>query len=125
MARTHFRSVRKVSGKKYTNLRKKRLSDMAGNPTLTQMGVQKVKVKRGTGGNTKASLLRTELVLVNTKGKVEKIKIETVVANPANLNYQRRNIITKGAIVKTSKGNVRITSRPGQDGTIFGTFTEK
>ncbi|MFH1511592.1 MAG: 30S ribosomal protein S8e, partial [Candidatus Woesearchaeota archaeon] len=30
------------------------------------------------------------------------------------------NIITKGTIVDTDKGKVRITSRPGQDGTLNG-----
>ncbi len=41
-----------------------------------------------------------------------------MVENPANPNYVQRNIITKGAIIKTSAGNAKVTSRPGQDGTI-------
>jgi small subunit ribosomal protein S8e len=34
------------------------------------------------------------------------------------LDLQRRAIITKGAIIETSKGNARVTSRPGQCGII-------
>ncbi|MCA1812834.1 MAG: hypothetical protein LC624_02650, partial [Halobacteriales archaeon] len=43
-----------------------------------------------------------------------------VVTNSANPHYVRRNIITKGAVVNTNLGRVRITSRPGQDGTLNG-----
>ena len=41
-----------------------------------------------------------------------------VVENPANRHYIRRNILTRGTIIKTEKGNARITSRPGQDGVV-------
>ena len=47
-----------------------------------------------------------------------KAKIEIVTANPANRHYVRRNIMTKGTIIKTDKGDARVTSRPGQDGVI-------
>ena len=43
-----------------------------------------------------------------------------VIENKANPNYVRRNIITKGAIVETSAGKAKVTSRPGQDGVING-----
>ena len=72
------------------------------------------------GGNSKISLLSHEEVCVNNKDKTIKLKITGVEENPANVNYTRRNIITKGAIVKTDKGNVKITSRPGQTGTLYG-----
>ena len=38
--------------------------------------------------------------------------------NKANLHYMRRNILTKGAVIKTEIGDARITNRPGQDGVI-------
>lgn len=44
--------------------------------------------------------------------------IEGVVDNPSNVNYARRNIITKGSIIDTSAGRARVTSRPGQDGQV-------
>ena len=51
-------------------------------------------------------------------GKAEKVEIERVVENPANVNYDRRGVITKGAIIRTSKGIARVTSSPGQYGSI-------
>jgi small subunit ribosomal protein S8e len=44
----------------------------------------------------------------------------TVRENPANPNYVQRNIITKGAILETDLGLVRVRSRPGQDGILSG-----
>ena len=43
-----------------------------------------------------------------------------VVDNPANRNFVKRNIMTKGTVVETDKGKVRITSRPGQEGSLNG-----
>ena len=124
MAQSQFKSNRKVSGKKYSNVRKKRQCDLGGVPAHTLIGPNKEKIKRVMGGNEKKSLLRTEIVLVNTVDKVEKLAIEGVTENPANIHYTRRNVITKGAIVKTAKGEVMITSRPGQSGSLFGKFTK-
>ena len=49
-------------------------------------------------------------------GKAKLVEIKTVVENPANRNFVRRNILTKGAIVETELGKAKITSRPGQQG---------
>jgi len=122
MAVSQFKSKTSVSGRKYVAFRKTRSCDLGGNPTLTQIGNIRLKIKRVKGGNLKKSLLSHESVNVNTGKKTEKLKIEGVNNNPANVNYTRRNIITKGAIVKTAKGDVKITSRPGQTGDLFGVF---
>ncbi len=50
--------------------------------------------------------------------EAQRVKILTVKKNPANSHYVQRNIINKGAIVETEAGEARITSRPGQDGTV-------
>ena len=50
--------------------------------------------------------------------------INGVIENDADPNYVRRNIITKGAIVDTDKGRVRITSRPGMHGVVSGVLLE-
>ena len=49
----------------------------------------------------------------------------TVVDSPADVNYVRRNILTKGAVVETDAGKVRLTSRPGKDGVLNGTLIEE
>jgi small subunit ribosomal protein S8e len=49
----------------------------------------------------------------------------TVVESPADVNYVRRNIITKGAVVETDIGKVRLTSRPGKDGVLNGVLIDE
>lgn len=122
MAKSQFRSNRKISGKKYKDFRKKRVSELGGSKAMTQLGPQKINTKRVNGGNVKQVMLKTEFVHINNKDKVEKVKIEGVTNNPANIHYTRRNVITKGAIVKTQKGDVKVTSRPGQNGIMFGVY---
>ena len=51
-------------------------------------------------------------------GKTEKTEILRVVKNKANVDYNRRGVITKGAEIETSLGIARVTSRPGGDGVI-------
>ena len=51
-------------------------------------------------------------------GKTEKTEILRVVKNKANVDYNRRGVITKGAEIETSLGPARVTSRPGSDGII-------
>ena len=58
-------------------------------------------------------------------GKISKSKILTVVGNTANPNYVRRNVITKGAVVKTELGLARVTSRPGQHGVLNAVLVEE
>jgi small subunit ribosomal protein S8e len=51
-------------------------------------------------------------------GKTEKVEITRVVKNPANVDYDRRGVITRGAVIETSLGLARVTSRPGQHGML-------
>ena len=55
------------------------------------------------------------------------VTVNTTHRGKSNIDgsYVRRNIITKGAIVKTEAGLVKITSRPGQDGTLNGILVEE
>jgi len=120
MARNQLRSKRKVSGKKYIAGRKGRLSELGGDLALTHIGDTRVKVKRTMGGNSKKQLLSENVVMIANGSEVIKGNIESVISNPANINFTRRNIITKGCVVKTDKGEVVITSRPGQSATLYG-----
>ena len=121
MARSQLRSKRKASGGRYHSARGKRKSELAGHPTHTKLGERKAKTTRGLGGKVKQSLLSaSEVNVADKKGKFTKVKILTVLENPANPHLVRRNIITKGAVVKTDLGKVKITSRPGQEGTVNG-----
>lgn len=121
MARTQDRAKRKVSGGIYQRPTKK-LSRLARSPTFTKLGEKKVKIIRKRSGTQKKSLISINKINVyNQKTKkYQIIEIKTVVDNPANRHFIRRNIITKGTIVETPLGKVKITSRPGQVGTLNG-----
>lgn len=85
--------------------------------TIAAIRVKKIETK---GGNQKMRMLRGDMATVAdpVTGQSKIVKVETVKDNKANLHYMRRNILTKGAIIKTEIGDARITNRPGQDGVI-------
>tara|TARA_Y100000310_G_C20574426_1_gene759755 strand:- start:787 stop:1158 length:372 start_codon:yes stop_codon:yes gene_type:complete len=118
------RSKKKVTGGLYKDRRKKRLSEAGRLPTLTHVGETKLKQERVRGGNDKQRLLKADHVAVVVDGKHVKAKVKTVSENPANRNFVRRNILTKGTILSTDKGKVRITSRPGQSGSLQGVIVK-
>ena len=49
---------------------------------------------------------------------VTKSKIVKVTKNPANRDYERRGVISKGAVIETESGTATVVSRPGQDGVV-------
>lgn len=118
----HLRPKRKPSGGILKRNRKKRLSQRGSEFLGTEIGKRKVIVRRKTGGKKKIKLKMENKVNVNGKGLLEIVSVEE---NPANPHYVRRNIITKGAIVRTEAGLVKITSRPGQDGVVNGVLVEE
>ncbi|MBL7147409.1 MAG: 30S ribosomal protein S8e [Nanoarchaeota archaeon] len=122
MAISQKRSLRKASGGRYKSKITKRLRDLGESPRYTKIGERTARVLRTEGGNKKTILLKNDAINVydSKNKKYVKTKILSVVENPANRHFIRRNILTKGAVVKTELGNVKITSRPGQEGTING-----
>lgn len=122
MARSQWRSKRKLSGGRYHRFRGKRKYELAGSAANTHLEPKtKVVSKRGLGGNYKQAILSTNSINVaDAKGKVTKTEILNVIGNLANPNLVRRNIITKGAIVETKLGKAKVTSRPGQEGSLSG-----
>lgn len=126
MAISQLRSKRKASGGRYKRLIVKRLGRQGRLPVLTKLAVRKRKVLRVIGGGKKDKLLSENKVNVyDAKTKKHLVlEIKNIVENPANRHYVRRNILTKGCIVETEKGNVRITSRPGQESVLNGLFVE-
>ena len=116
----HTRSRRKISGGLYRPFRKKRKYEAGRYPAETILGEKRLKKVKGRGLTLKLKLLRDKYANVTdpeTK-KTQKVKILSVIENPANQDYSRRGVITKGAIIKTELGKAIVTSRPGQDGVI-------
>jgi small subunit ribosomal protein S8e len=122
MARSQHRSRRKVSGGLYHHFRTKKRQELAGLPAETKLdATARIKQVRVRGGQRKQKILSINTVNVSDQaGKTTKTEILNVVENPANPHLVRRNIITKGAVVETKLGKVRITSRPGQEGSVSG-----
>ncbi len=118
---------KKASGGRKRPHRKKREFEQGSFPTETVLGETKRKVERKKGRNIKVRLLLGKFACVTDpkSGKTEKVEIKSVIENPANADYDRRGVITKGAIIETSKGNARVTSRPGQHGVINAVLTSK
>ena len=104
----------------------KRRADIGRAPVDTHIGENRNRIIRTYGGNNLVVALRANYVnLTNPKnGETKKVKIEKVEQNTANPNYVRRNLLTKGAVIKTEAGSARITSRPGQDGVINAVLLE-
>jgi len=118
---------RKPSGGRRRAYRGKRKFEKGSFPTETGLGKQKNKTVRKRGGKRKMKVLSNNYVCItNTKnGKTEKVKILRVIKNPASIDYERRGVITRRAIIETPKGTARITSRPGQTGTINAVLIKK
>ncbi|MCD4666899.1 30S ribosomal protein S8e [archaeon] len=126
MAIQQKRSKRKVSGGRYKKIKKKKLYCLGSLPRATKVSETKRLTKRVLGGNLKTYLLSSNIINVyNPKTKkYQKSEIETILENPANRHFVRRNILTKGSIVKTKLGKAKVTSRPGQEGTINAILVE-
>ncbi len=124
MAVSHKQSGRKKSGGKTRRYRKSRKYDLGSEFSQPKLGDQRVKQKRSRGGNNKQVVREADTVNLAVGGEVKRAEIESVEENPANPNYVRRSLLTKGTVVQTSEGKARITSRPGQDGIINAKLLE-
>lgn len=114
------RSVRKRSGGRLHHFRKKRKSELGREPAETELDTPRIRVIDVRGNETKRRALSTDTAIIADGGESISATIEDVVENSANPNYVRRNIITKGAVIRTSEGYARVTSRPGQSGQVHG-----
>jgi small subunit ribosomal protein S8e len=119
-------SIRKVTGGRRRPAAMKRRAEIGLAPADTHIGEDRARIIRTYGGNHKVRALRASVVNVTNpkNGETKKVKIQTVEKNTANPNYVRRNLLTKGAVIKTELGHARITSRPGQDGIINALLLE-
>jgi small subunit ribosomal protein S8e len=93
---------------------------MGRTPTETLMGETKRRTVDSKGKVKKTPALRIKFVNVTdpSKGTTFRAEIQDVESNPANMDYQRRKVITRGTIIKTTKGRAKVTNRPGQDGIL-------
>lgn len=99
----------------------KKKAKLGGEPTMTRLGAKdKIIIDRVRGGNIKrrAKTVSFAIVIDKKTGRAKKEKILNILETPANREYARRNIITKGAIILVESGKAVVVSRPGQDGIV-------
>ncbi len=83
------------------------------------MGQQLTVTRTVRGGDVKTGLKTIDFVnLAFADGKVKRSKILKVLENATNNDYQRRGVISMGAVLETEDGKCRVVSRPGQHGIV-------
>ncbi|MFB6241685.1 MAG: 30S ribosomal protein S8e [Candidatus Nanosalina sp.] len=126
MAVRHDRSETKKSGGKTRSYRKSKKYDLGSEFSSPKLGDdRKVELKDARGNTVKRVVRKEATANLSVDGEVKNVDIEAVLENPANDNYVRRSLLTKGTIVRTEEGKARITSRPGQDGVINAELIEE
>jgi small subunit ribosomal protein S8e len=127
MALWHGTSKRVPSGGRRIRHRKKRRDEIGRETRPTTIGDDKRVKARVHGGNEKTRVVSVESANVTDPetGDTEPAEIDTVLENPANPHFVRRNFITKGAVIETSAGKARVTSRPGQHGNVNAVLVEE
>lgn len=109
----------KITGGRRRPLRIRRKYEMDRYPNEALLGSQVTVTRRIRGNNVKTALKTADVVNLASDGaKVKKVKILKVLDNPANNDYRRRGVISKGAVLETEAGKCKVVSRPGQDGIV-------
>ncbi|MEM3670850.1 MAG: 30S ribosomal protein S8e [Thermoprotei archaeon] len=113
---------RRITGSVKAFNRGKRKFELGGHFTASSLAQKEVvAADAGRGGTVRLRLLKANMVnVVESGGASKRVKVDSIVRTPANLEYARRGIVTKGTIVRTELGEVRITSKPGRHGVLNG-----
>jgi small subunit ribosomal protein S8e len=111
---------RKLTGGRKVAMRGRRKYEIDRYPNEAVAGAGKTVTRRTRGNNNKVAFKTAEFanVIDQENKKVTKSKILRVTKNPANRDYERRGVISKGAIIEIENGAARVLSRPGQDGVV-------
>jgi small subunit ribosomal protein S8e len=111
---------RKLTGGRKVAMRGRRKFEIDRYPNEAVVGPSQVVARRIRGNNNKVAFKSAEFAnLIDQENKmVIKSKILRVTKNPANRDYERRGVVSKGAIIESENGTARVVSRPGQDGVV-------
>ncbi|MBU2504035.1 MAG: 30S ribosomal protein S8e [Nanoarchaeota archaeon] len=116
---------KKISGGKYKKSRGKKLHELPGQRRIVKLGEEKKKTQRERGGKMKKVLLRSNLINIILGKKSQKVEIKNVLETPSNRFLARQNVLTKGTIVETDAGKVKVTNRPSQEGIVNGVLVSE
>jgi len=108
----------KITGGRRHVLRSRRKYEIDRFPNEALIGDQITITRKVRGKNTKVAIKTIDSVNLALDSKIKRVKIIRVLENATNNDYQRRGVISKGAILETEEGKCRVVSRPGQHGTV-------
>ncbi len=108
----------KITGGRRHVLRSRRKYEIDRFPNEALIGDQITITRKVRGKNIKTSIKTIDSVNLALDSKIKRVKIIKVLENATNNDYQRRGVISKGAILETEEGKCRVVSRPGQHGTV-------
>ena len=111
-------STSKITGGRRHPLRSRRKYEMNRFPNEALLGEPIMVTRKVRGKNIKTSIKTIDSVNLAIDSKIKRVKIIKVLENATNNDYQRRGVISKGAILETEEGKCRVVSRPGQHGTV-------
>ncbi|HEY7507197.1 MAG TPA: 30S ribosomal protein S8e, partial [Nitrososphaera sp.] len=98
---------RKLTGGRKVALRGRRKFEIDRYPNEAVAGPTQIVTRRTRGNNVKAAFKTAEFANVTDpeSRKSTKSKILRVTKNPANRDYERRGVISKGAMIETETGS--------------------
>ena len=111
-------STSKITGGRRRPLRSRKKHETNRFPNEALVGEQITVTRKVRGKNVKTAIKTIDTVNLVIDSKAKKVKILKVLENATNNDYQRRGIISKGAILETAQGKCRVMSRPGQHGVV-------
>ncbi len=116
----HNKKVGSGTGGRRRKFRDKKIAHVGGVFSATKVSESESKTSvRKRGGSLRPKIKKAAFVNVITKSGTKKVKIKKLL-DSHNSEYIRMNIITKGAVVETEIGKVKVTNRVGQDGVVNG-----
>jgi small subunit ribosomal protein S8e len=125
------KSVENLAKRKFTGGRKiasrgRRKFEIDRYPNEAIVGTIDTVIRTVRGGNTKTAIKTADFANITdpASNKTSRSKILRVTKNFANKDYERRGVLSKGALIETEAGPARISSRPGQDGMINAVVTK-
>ena len=117
---------RKSTGGRSRPGRGRRAYEKDGYAIEPLVGPTHTRPNRRRGGHVSTGIVFAEVANVSDKsGKTVKSKILRVKKSPANRDYERRGVITRGAVIETEAGEAVVTSRPTADGVVNAVLSSK
>jgi small subunit ribosomal protein S8e len=117
---------RRATGGRSKPSRGRRAYEKDGYAIEPLVGATSRRLGRRRGGGIAVGVVFSDVANVSDKtGKTVRTKILRVKKSPANRDYERRGVITKGSLLDTEAGEAVVTSRPTDDGVVNATLTGK